>query len=294
MNLRQVAYFQAVVRCKSFTLAAEECYISQSAISQQIRALETELGVRLLCRQNRSFALTEAGKHFYRHSLVLLADWEQLCRETRRIAQNDVASLTVGILASYDGGELSRAVSLFSKQFSDVALHVISGSHEDLYDALRQGRADLVLSDQRRAFSDEYENHILEEADCYIAVAAHNPLAKLPAVEVQDLRHLPCILIASPAQRNEESRYYREILGFKSDLIFAETMQEARVLAISNRGVLPLEGMQKYSDRDSVLEIVQLLRQGRAIKRKYCLFWSKHNQSPWIVPFAEIIKSFFA
>ncbi|HIR98069.1 MAG TPA: LysR family transcriptional regulator, partial [Candidatus Merdisoma faecalis] len=52
MLLRQMKYFAAVVECGSFTEAAEQCYISQSAISQQIRTLEKELGVELLHRGN--------------------------------------------------------------------------------------------------------------------------------------------------------------------------------------------------------------------------------------------------
>lgn len=55
---KQLRYFQAVVRCGSFTEAAAECYISQSAISQQIQALEQELDVELLERKNRRFSLT--------------------------------------------------------------------------------------------------------------------------------------------------------------------------------------------------------------------------------------------
>ena len=53
MMLRQLQYFRTVVRTGSFTEAAEECFISQSAISQQIKALENDLGVKLLIRENR-------------------------------------------------------------------------------------------------------------------------------------------------------------------------------------------------------------------------------------------------
>lgn len=64
--LRQIKYFQAVVRNNSFSEAAESCHISQSAISQQIKALENELGFKLLERKNRKFILTPAGEHFYK------------------------------------------------------------------------------------------------------------------------------------------------------------------------------------------------------------------------------------
>ena len=81
--IKQIQYFQAVVRCKSFTEAAEECFISQSAISQQVQALERELGFNLLERKNRKFSLTPAGEHFYKKSLVLIADYERMCQEAR-------------------------------------------------------------------------------------------------------------------------------------------------------------------------------------------------------------------
>lgn len=71
--LKQLKYFQSVVRLKSFSEAAEENYISQSAISQQVQALERELGFSLLERKNRSFTLMLAGEYFYRKSLILTA-----------------------------------------------------------------------------------------------------------------------------------------------------------------------------------------------------------------------------
>ncbi|WP_294492112.1 LysR family transcriptional regulator [uncultured Ruminococcus sp.] len=74
--LKQIRYFQSVVRLGSFTAAAEEHFISQSAISQQIKALEEELGVMLLERKKRSFTLTDAGEFFYKKSLVLVVDYD--------------------------------------------------------------------------------------------------------------------------------------------------------------------------------------------------------------------------
>ena len=59
--LKQLRYFQSLVRLNSFSEAAEKNFISQSAISQQIQALERELGFPLLERKNRTFALTPAG-----------------------------------------------------------------------------------------------------------------------------------------------------------------------------------------------------------------------------------------
>ena len=87
MLFRQMKYFTAVVECGSFTEAAEQCYISQSAISQQIRALEKELGVELIHRENRKFTLTPAGEYFYSRSKGLLEKVDDIRRETVRNGQ---------------------------------------------------------------------------------------------------------------------------------------------------------------------------------------------------------------
>lgn len=71
----KMQYFHAVVRTGSFTEAAEECFILQSAISQQIKALENDLGVKLLVRKNRGFYLTKAGECLYQKSGQLLDDF---------------------------------------------------------------------------------------------------------------------------------------------------------------------------------------------------------------------------
>ena len=90
--LNQLRYFQAVVRCGSFTEAAEVCHISQSAMSQQIKALEQELGIQLLERMNRRFVLTPAGEHFYKKSLILVADYDRLVQDTARMARKNRAT----------------------------------------------------------------------------------------------------------------------------------------------------------------------------------------------------------
>ena len=89
MLLRQMQYFVSVVNANSFTEAAEQMYISQSAISQQMRALEDELGVELIHREKRRFSLTPAGEYFYRNSLRVLDEVERLKRESVRVSKQD-------------------------------------------------------------------------------------------------------------------------------------------------------------------------------------------------------------
>lgn len=291
--IKQIRYFQAVVRCNSFTEAAEECFISQSAISQQIQALEKELGVKLLTRKNRRFSLTPAGEFFYQKSLVLTADYDRLCRETARIANKDKAELRVGYLKCYGGHEFRQAVAEFSERHPEVLVHIINGNHEDLYGVLISGGVDLVLSDQRRAFSDEYVNLILTTRECYVELAARNPLAALESAEVDDLKNTPCILVASPGQQENERAYYQEIVGIRSEILFAENLEEARLLVVGGKGFMPVEGGEGEPMFAANLRRILLTRRGKTIRRNYCAFWNADNSGYYVEEFADILKSCF-
>ena len=179
MLLKQIEYFQAVVEKGSFYLVADKCHISQFAISQQIKKLEEELGVELLHRHNRTFSLTAAGEHFYSKSLVIIGDIDRLVKETKRIDDKTGAALQLGYYRGYYGSKLTRAVAEFSQKYPAVDIHITAGSHEDLYEALENGMADLVLNDQRRAFSGAYNNMILSESATYIEISSGNPLSRL-------------------------------------------------------------------------------------------------------------------
>ena len=174
-----------------------------------------------------------------------------------------------------------------------MEISVISGNHEDLYDALRLGEADLVLNDQRRAFSDEYENLVLTEVVCCVEMASHNPLAMRSSVSVEELKNTPCILVASIGQREEERRFYRDIIGFKGGFLFADTLQAARVMTVSNRGIMPVEGRIGDPSSGAVLKRIPLLRGENELNRRYCAFWKKENSGYYVEEFADILKSMF-
>ena len=240
---RRLKYFQSAVRLDSFSEAAEENYISQSAILQQIRTLERELGFPLLERKNRSFTLTPVEAYFYQKSLVLTADYEQMCREASKIAREEETSLKIGYLRCYTGGEFHRAIEQFSEEHPDITVSVEYGNHEELYEMLRSEQVDFVLNDQRRTFSDEYVNLLLTTCASYIEVSSHSLLAQKDKITPQELRNIPCILIASPSQKETEQEYYRTVVGIESEFLYAENLEEARLMVIGRKGFLPVEGI---------------------------------------------------
>lgn len=289
--LKQIRYFQSVVQRGSFTAAAEEHFISQSAISQQIRALEDELGVALLNRKKRSFTLTDAGEYFYKKSLVLVADYDAVCRQLQRISGNNGEMLRIGVLKGYSGNEFQNAVSTFTVQFPYVTVEVTHGNHDTLYGLLRNGELDIVLNDQRRAFSDEYINIVLDIREYYAEISANSPLAQLDEVEIADLKNIPLILLSSEEQQETERNFYANDLGFKSDIHFCEYVDDAHMLVIQGKGYMPIEG--SGDTMQTAAKSVKLLRNGSPVIRRYCAFMKADNPSKHTNEFIEILKNQF-
>ncbi len=293
MLLRQIEYLQAVVECGNFYTAAEKCYVSQSAISQQIKKLEDELGVRLLDRHNRTFTLTPAGEHFYRKSLIIRSDIEQLVRETKRFEANAVFTLRLGCYKGYHGSEFSNAVSLFSEKYPKINVQVTIGSHEELYHAMECGEVDLALNDQRRAFSGAYNNMVLSESRTYIEISDRNPLSRLERIDVTELKNTPCIIVISSGRRQEEQIYYDEIVGLHGDFLFADSLQEARLMIITGQGYMPLDVIGEQEWFDSAVKRILLTRNGEPVTKTYCAFWKKDNSGYYIEDFAGMLKAEF-
>lgn len=293
MLLRQIEYLQAVIENGNFYLAAEQCNVSQSAISQQIKKLEDELGVKLLERHNRTFSLTPAGEHFYRKSLIISGDLKQLVRETKRMVANDNAVLRIGYYKGYHGNELSEAIALFSEKYPTVDVEIIVGSHEELYHAMENNSVDLAINDQRRAFSDAYNNMILAESKIYIELSVKNPLSKLSTLEPTDLKNTPCILVINQAGQKEEQNYYENIIGLQGEYLFADTVHEARLKIITGQGYMPVDVIGEQVWFDTSVSRIPLVRKDSPVKKTYCAFWKKDNSGYYIEEFARILQSCF-
>lgn len=294
MLLRQIQYFVSVVECGSFTQAAEQCYISQSAISQQIQALEREIGAILIHRENRRFALTAAGEHFYRRGRALLLDAQTLCRETRLLAGGEAVRLQIGSLPNYSGRELRQAIAEFASRYPDVPIGILNGTHEELYDLLRAGDVDIILSDQRRAFSDEFVNVSLRACACCAELSVHSGLSGGEYVRLEDLRKsLPCILISSKEQQSEEQAYYENTLGFSGSFLFARTLEEGRLMVAGNRGFLPLESIGAPPPDDGFIRRLPIFREDRPLMRNLCAFWLKKRTNSRIEAFADLLCALF-
>lgn len=145
MNLRFVEAFYWAVSLKSITRAAEKLFITQSALSSRVAALEEELGVLLLDRRDKQFRLTTAGTRFQRHAEKLLNLQRDIRNELGSAGERG-QTLRVGAIESVLHSWLIEWVQALRRELPGLQLELTVETTPVLADQLRRGTADLVLT----------------------------------------------------------------------------------------------------------------------------------------------------
>lgn len=293
MELRQIQYFCSVVETGSFTRAAETCMVSQSAISQQVKALESEFGFELIHRHGRSFDVTPAGDLFARKAAALINQLEDARYEAEGLANGWATTLAVGYLNRYEGWEVQAAVTAFAARHPHIPVHATAGSHDTLYQLIMRHDVDMLFSDRRRALSDTFVNLHLFDGWQYVEVSEASPFAWSSQLTVAELANIPCILIASDDQEDVERAYHRNVLGFRSDFLFARSREEGRMMVAGNRGFMPVETREQTPRTGSAIRHIPLVGPSGQLKSEYYCYWPKDRTNNLIEEFADILTGMF-
>ena len=284
---RQMSYFIAVVETNSFFEAGEVCHISQSAISQQIRALEEELQVTLLERHGRKFTVTPAGRYFYEQAKKQVQALDSAIREVRRIDSGEYQRLRVGVLNGFSGRIIQKTVQDFTVSHPHVRLSLTTGTHEELFHPVNDGSLDMVINDQWRVLSDQFINEELMEQPLFALLRQEDPLAAEGRVHFEDVQDRLCILVTSPEQRENEVMHWRDVLGLQSSFLFTENVDEARMNAAAGIGFYPCDA-DMPTDGGTVL--LPLYRGDTPLTRKIFAFWPESSDSSLQWEFAEVLR----
>ena len=145
MRITQLEYFESVARNLSFTKASEECHVAQPAVSQQIRALEKELGFALLNRTTKGVTLTEAGRAYLSEITPILESLDRSARKARAISLGSAGSLAVGIANSGQTAVLG-AIEQFSARYPEIHIELKRAHSLNQYQQLSQGLFDVAIT----------------------------------------------------------------------------------------------------------------------------------------------------
>ncbi|MFH8618866.1 LysR family transcriptional regulator [Streptomyces sp. NPDC017979] len=194
MQLQQLRYFVAVAEARHFTHAAELVHVSQPSLSQQIRALEKELGAELFSRARGNIALTEAGEALLPLARRILADADTARHEVQELVQLRRGRVRLGATPSLCTGLLPDVLRAFHDRHPGIQLLIDEGGSHDLVRRLARGALDLALVVlPLPPASPALTTVELLREDLVVVSSAVSPAPRDP-VRISDLRDQPLVM----------------------------------------------------------------------------------------------------
>lgn len=289
MELRHLHYFIAVAEELHFSRAAERLCISQPPLSQQIRDLEEELGVKLFERTKRHVQLTEAGKVFLERSYLLFAHLEQAIAATQQIGRGEVGQVAIGFVDSAMYTSLPEMLRAFRAQFPAVELRLQELTTAQQIQALYDKQIDVGIV--RSAISEPglSVEGLLHES-LVLALPENHPLSAQTQVSLSSLADEFFILF--PAKLGP--LFYEQIIhsceqaGFRPKVAQeAVQMQTIVGLVAAGLGIAIVPASLQNFHRSGV--IYRPLQEEIPNTGLY-LTWRQHDSSPVINTFLNLAR----
>jgi DNA-binding transcriptional LysR family regulator len=257
LNPSRLRVFREVLNRGSFSAAADALSYSQSAVSQSVAALETELGVPLLERNRRGARPTDAGIALAPHADVILARLEAAEAEVAAIAGIRGGRLTIASFPTAGATIVPLAVATFRDAYPDVALSLAEGEPEEIAPRLRAGEFDVALLFEFEGVSGGLGAGLrrieLLEDPMYLALPDDHRLADSPRVRLEDLSEESWVQTsaASPCARHVVRSCHAA--GFEPTVSFeTDDYQTLQGLVAAGVGVALIPQLALSTVRDDI------------------------------------------
>lgn len=187
MEIRVLRYFLEIARQGSMTAAAEALHVSQSALSKQMKELESELGQKLFRRGSRSVSLTDAGMLLRRRAEDIVDMVDKTADEFGAMDDLQGGDVYLGCAESHLMAHIAGIIRDFRKQYPLFRYHIISGDRTVVLDRLDRGLLDFGVVVEVPD-SDRYQYLELPGVDTWgVLMPASHPLAGKEAIRPEDL-----------------------------------------------------------------------------------------------------------
>lgn len=187
IDTRLVRYFAAVAEEGNLTRAAQRLYVSQPALTKQIKALEQQLGVELFTRSRNGMALTEPGRVFAEHAPGLLAGWDRMLRDTKSGASQAARVLRIGFIASAANEFTPEIMAAFRRIHPDWRVDMRQNAWTDPTAGLADGDVDAALVRLPFPGHADYRSRDLFTEPRWIVLPSSHPLADRDEIDFTDL-----------------------------------------------------------------------------------------------------------
>jgi DNA-binding transcriptional LysR family regulator len=194
ITIRQIQSFLNVAALGSFTRAAEKMHTMQPALSQQIRDLETELGIRLFDRTTRRVELTEGGAEFRNIAAKVIEDLESATRHAHELAEGKRGRIIVAAPPLLAATVVPRAIADFRQKYPGLEVRLIDARTDQIVEQVRSGQVDCGLGTFHTG-EEGITLTLLARDSLMVFCASNHPLAARQSVGWYELDGLPLITL---------------------------------------------------------------------------------------------------
>ncbi len=257
LDVRRMRVLREVAAQRSFSAAAEKLGYTQSAVSQQIAALEREAGATLIERNPRGIRLTDAGEALVRHAESILARLADAEAELDAIAGLKGGRLRLASFPTAGATLVPAAIADFSHRHPGVELSLAEAEPDESLPRLKAGELDVVLVDDGPLVREEDEDleitHLLDDP-LYLVLPPDHPLASRKRIRFQDLAVEPWIAGTQVCACTRHLHATCSAAGFEPRQVFqSDDFQVVQGLVAAGVGVALIPALGLVGERPDVV-----------------------------------------
>ncbi len=254
LELRHLRTLAALHETGSVSRAAKRVHLTQSALSHQIKALQTHYGLSIVQRRGQTVELTDAGKHLVSLAGKVLEDIQATERSLATMSQQATGSLRIALECHTCFDWLMPLMDAFRQHWPEVELDLVSGFHSDPVKLLEEGGADVVIGSEHKRRRGII-HHPLFSFEILAVLAPEHPLRTKRILNATDFAAETLITYPVPEDRIDLILNVLKPAGILPQRRTAELTVAILQLVASRRGVaaLPSWGIKSYIDHDYVI-----------------------------------------
>ncbi|KZE63739.1 LysR family transcriptional regulator [Fictibacillus phosphorivorans] len=186
MDIRQLTYFHAVAKYKSFTKASGVLHLSQPALSKMVKSLEDELEMELIDRSSRKIELTEAGEIVFEQSRMILDSLDNLSANLYDLMHLKKGKIKIGIPPLIGFLFFPKLIKKFKTRYPDIKIQMVEHGANEIQQEVHDGLLDLAIV-VLPADQEEFEVVSFIEEQLLLFVHSSHPYANRKTVEMKEL-----------------------------------------------------------------------------------------------------------
>jgi DNA-binding transcriptional LysR family regulator len=237
MNIRQIKYFLELADELHFWKTSEKVFITQSALSRQIKSLENELGIQLFERDKRNVKLTDAGEFLKSEFTRVLTDFESVTRHAKQISAGEIGTIRIGHPASITFSVLPQFLSKLAEKHPNILVQMFEVNAIDVDSSLLTHRIDIAFNCELPKAKELNSKMVLTE-NFALVVSANHPMHQAENVNLSELKD-EWFVLPSLTGKSEHAAQLRTIFaeaGFSPKVRF-ESDFGATLLGLVAKGL---------------------------------------------------------